>query len=98
MWAAWAFAIFWNAISAVTPFIAYREVVSNDNYIALVALLFPLVGIGLLIWALRRTFEWRRFGPAPVTLDPFPGSIGGHVGGTVDINPYVYSISVGRRF
>ena len=23
---------------------------------------------------------------APVTLDPFPGSIGGHVGGTVDIN------------
>ena len=26
-----------------------------------------------------------RFGPAPVTLDPFPGSIGGHVGGTIDL-------------
>ena len=86
MWAAWGFAAFWNLISAVTPFLAYREVVEKQNYIALVALLFPLVGIGLIAWAIRRTLEWRRFGPAPVTLDPFPGSIGGHVGGTIDLN------------
>lgn len=85
MWGAWAFAAFWNAISAVTPFIAYREVVDNQNYLALVALVFPLVGLGLLTWAVRRTLEWRRFGPAPVMLDPFPGSIGGHVGGTIDL-------------
>jgi hypothetical protein len=53
-------------------------------------MLFPLVGIGLLVWAVRRTLEWRRFGAAPVTLDPFPGAIGGHVGGTLDIRaPYV---------
>ena len=85
MWGAWAFAVFWNAISAVTPFIAWREVVDNQNYLALIALVFPLVGLGLLTWALRRTLEWRRFGPAPVLLDPFPGSIGGHVGGTIDL-------------
>jgi len=89
MWGAWIFAVLWNAISAVTPFIAWREVVDNDNYIALVALLFPLVGMWLLVWAIRRTLEWRRFGPAPVTLDPFPGAIGGHVGGTIDLRlPY----------
>jgi hypothetical protein len=89
MWGAWIFAALWNAISSVTPFMAYREVVENQNYLALIALLFPLVGIGLLTWAIRRTLEWRRFGPAPVTLDPFPGSIGGHVGGTIDLNlPY----------
>jgi hypothetical protein len=85
MWGAWAFAAFWNAISSVTPFIAYREVVEKQNHIALIALLFPLVGMGLLYWALTRTLEWRRFGPAPVTLDPFPGSIGGHVGGIIDL-------------
>ena len=85
MWGAWFFAIVWNLVSAVTPFIAYREVVGKGNYVALVALLFPLIGIGLLVWAVRRTLEWRRFGPVPVTLDPFPGSIGGHVGGTVDL-------------
>jgi hypothetical protein len=89
MWGAWAFAAFWNLISSVTPFMAYKEVTANQNYLALIALLFPLVGIGLITWAVRRTLEWRRFGPAPVTLDPFPGSIGGHVGGTIDLNlPY----------
>jgi hypothetical protein len=89
MWGAWAFAAFWNLISSVTPFMAYKEVTDNQNYLALIALLFPLVGIGLITWAVRRTLEWRRFGPAPVTLDPFPGSIGGHVGGTIDLNlPY----------
>ena len=63
MWAAWAFAAFWNLISSVTPFLAYREVTENQNYLALIALLFPLVGIGLITWAVRRTLEWRRFGP-----------------------------------
>jgi hypothetical protein len=86
MWTAWAFAIFWNAVTSVTPLLAYREIVDKGSWVVLLALLFPLVGIGLLVWAIRRTLEWRRFGPAPVTLDPFPGSIGGHVGGTVDLN------------
>jgi len=86
MWGAWGFAAFWNLISAPLPFVLYEEVTRKENYIALVGLLFPLVGVGLLVWAIRRTLEWRRFGPAPVTLDPFPGSIGGHVGGTIVLN------------
>ncbi len=86
MWGAWAFAAFWNLISAPLPFLLYEEVTRKENYIALVGLLSPLIGIGMLVWAVRRTLEWRRFGPAPVTLDPFPGSIGGHVGGTIDLN------------
>ena len=85
----WGFAAFWNLISAPLPFVVYKEVLDKENTIALVGLLFPLIGIGLLTWAVRRTLEWRRFGPAPVTLDPYPGSIGGHVGGTIDVRlPY----------
>ena len=86
MWGALAFAAFWYLISAPLPFLLYEEVTRKENYLALIGLLFPLVGIGLLAWALQRVFEWRRFGPAPVALDPFPGSIGGHVGGTIDLN------------
>ena len=85
MYGAWAFAGLWNLISAPLPFLLYEEVLEKQNYIALIGLLFPIVGVGLLVWAVRRTLEWRRFGPAPVTLDPFPGSIGGHVGGTIDL-------------
>ena len=89
MWLSWGFAAIWNLVSAPLPFVVYREVVEKENTIALVGLLFPLVGIGLLWWAIARTMEWRRFGPAPIELDPFPGSIGGHVGGTFRVNlPY----------
>jgi len=86
---AWAFAAIWNLISAPLPFVLYSEILEKQNYVAIVGLLFPIVGIGLLVWAVRRTKEWTRFGAAPVTLDPFPGSIGGHVGGTIDLKlPY----------
>lgn len=89
MYVTWGFAAVWNLISAPLPFAIYGEVLEKENYLALVGLLFPLVGAGLLIWAIGRTREWRRFGPTPVTLDPFPGSIGGHVGGTIDVRlPY----------
>ena len=89
MYFTWGFAAFWNLISAPLPFVIYREIVQKENYLALVGLLFPLVGAGLIIWAVRRTLEWRRFGPAPLSLDPFPGSIGGHAGGTIDVKlPY----------
>lgn len=86
MYFSWGFAVLWNLISAPLPFLLYNEVVEKGNTPALLGLLFPLVGFGLLTWAIRRTLEWRRFGAAPVELDPFPGSIGGHVGGTIDIN------------
>lgn len=81
----WAFAAFWNLISAPLPFIIYDEVVNKKNTIALVGLLFTAVGIWLITWAIQRTLEWRRFGATPVILDPFPGSIGGHVGGTIEV-------------
>lgn len=86
MYSAWAFAVFWNLISAPLPFLIYEEVTSKNNMPALLGLLFPVIGFFLVIWAVRRTLEWKRFGPAPVSLDPFPGSIGGHVGGMIDLN------------
>jgi len=82
---AWIFAVVWNAISAPLPFVAWREIAEKQNYIVLVGLLFPAIGLALIGWAIRRTLEWRRLGPAPVVLDPFPGAIGGHVGGTLDL-------------
>ena len=89
MWGAWAFATLWNLIAMPLPFLLYGEVTEKENYAALIGLVFPLVGVGLLYWAVSRTREWRRFGPTPLELDPFPGAIGGHVGGSIDVNlPY----------
>lgn len=89
MWAAWGFAIFWNLISMPLPFLLVDEITVKKNYPALLGLLFPLVGLGLLTWAIRKTLEWRRWGVTPLALDPFPGAIGGHVGGHIDLRmPY----------
>ncbi len=85
MWGAWGFATFWNLIAMPLPFLLVEEITVKKNYPALIGLVFPLVGLGLIYWAIRQTREWRRFGPTPLTLDPFPGSIGGHVGGTIDL-------------
>lgn len=82
---AWAFAGFWNLVSAPLPFLIYEEFMTHGNSAALAGLVFPLVGAGVLIWAVRRTLEWHHFGPAPVVLDPFPGCLGGQVGGAVDL-------------
>lgn len=82
MWAALIFSFFWNVISIPAAIFATPEIIAG-NYAALLAYIFPVVGIGLIIWAVRATQNWRRYGRTPFTLDPFPGSIGGQVGGTL---------------
>ncbi|MCP4186168.1 MAG: DUF3592 domain-containing protein, partial [Gammaproteobacteria bacterium] len=83
-WFYWLFAIFWNAISTPVIFILPDEL-ENENYIALVALLFPLVGIFLLYKAITTTLEYRHFGKVFLEMDPYPGAIGGHVGGRIQV-------------
>jgi hypothetical protein len=85
MWTIWAFAFFWNLISSPVIFAVPGEW-DKGNHAILIALLFPLVGLGMIIYAAKRTLEWRHFGAAPLSLDPFPGSIGGDVGGSIRVN------------
>ena len=88
LWFYWIFAIFWCAVSSPALFAIPKEI-SKGEYLVLLAALFPLVGLFLIIVALRRTLAWRRFGYTPLTLDPFPGIIGGVVAGYVETRiPY----------
>ena len=84
LWFAWGFALFWNAISAPIPFILPAEL-AKGNQLAWIAVIFPLIGLGLLVWAVRQTLNWRRFGTTLLHMDPFPGAVGGDVGGSVEL-------------
>ncbi len=86
MYGIWGFAIFWNAISFPAAIKIVPEILYKQNYNAVAGLIFPVVGIGLVYWAIRATRQWKRFGYTPLTMDPYPGSIGGQVGGTIKIN------------
>ncbi len=84
-WALLAFALVWNGIT-LPLFLNAGEFwgrIEQEPGL-LLALLFPLVGVGLIVAVVWAFMGWRKFGPAPLVLDPFPGSIGGHVGGWVD--------------
>jgi len=81
----WGFALFWNLISS--PMLFQFEQIWNKMLrepLTGLAFLFPLVGLGLIVAAIRSTQNWLKFGRTPLMLDPFPGSLGGHVGGTVE--------------
>jgi hypothetical protein len=45
--------------------------------------LFPLIGVALLIWAVRATIRWKRFGTSVVQMPSVPGIVGGPVAGTI---------------
>jgi len=91
----WGFALLWNAISTPLLFILPGELEKN-NYPSLIALLFPLVGAVLLYKAVLAALEYRRFGRVLFEMDPFPGAVGGQVGGRVQISNLAYDTAVDR--
>ena len=93
VWFFWIFALLWNAISSPIFFIIPDEIKSG-NYAALIALLFPLVGLFLIYKAIASTLEYRHFGRILFEMDPFPGAIGGHVGGRIQVSRLPYQKAI----
>lgn len=84
----WLAALLWCGFCVPANLVLARELAAG-NYPVLVVLLFDLVGVGLLAAAVRQTLSMRRYGNTPLQLDPYPGSIGGEVGGYFDARvPY----------
>jgi hypothetical protein len=83
MWFAWVFAALWNLVSFPSAFFAVRSALNEGNHAALVALLFPAIGVGLLVWALRATLRYRRFGVSHLELATLPAAVGHSLEGTL---------------
>lgn len=83
MFTAWVFAAFWNLISFPTGFLGVRAAIQEGKPAALLALLFPLVGIGLVVWAMRATLRYRKYGVSRLELSTIPGVIGRTLTGMV---------------
>jgi hypothetical protein len=76
----WIFAFFWNALSWPIAILALGDIVENGEWVGLLVLLFPLVGLGLL-WAAVST-TWNAFvekrrgvDPARARARPAPASM-----------------------
>jgi hypothetical protein len=87
-WWLLGFAIFLLAISFPVTSELPKEI-RQENYIALLVVMFPIGGVVLLSLSLGRWMQWWRFGNSPLVLDPFPASVGGQCGGDILLNmPY----------
>ena len=79
----WAFAAFWNLIAWPTAALVVRAALEQGNRLALLGLLFPLVGIILVVAAVRGTWRERKFGVSVFDLATRPGVVGHGLAGTV---------------
>jgi len=84
MWAAVAFAAVWNLVSLPILFIVPGEA-AEGNHVALLGLLFPLIGVGLIVWAVREVIRQRRYGASKLHLESHPVPPGGHLRATLNI-------------
>ncbi len=79
----WTFTVLWNLVSA--PILVYIPPELDRNPLAAVGFLFPLVGVGLLGWAVMTTLRWRRFGHTWLETTTHSAAPGGRLTGTMHI-------------
>ena len=83
----WLFAIFWNAITWTAIILGGENILKafEENPVFYFFVLFPFIGLFMIHQAIKETLAWKRFGKTPLTMTPFPGQLGGVVGGYVDV-------------
>jgi hypothetical protein len=79
--AVWIFAVFWNLVSS--PILLIRPPVWEEEEYGFIALIFPLIGAGLLYWAILQTLRARRFGQTAFVMDSVPAALGSELRGTI---------------
>lgn len=83
----WIFAGLWNAVAITASVVALPRELAHGDRAGWFILLFPAVGLALLVAAIRATIRLRKFGVSTLTLDTLPGVTGHHIAGTVVAGP-----------
>ena len=78
---AWVFAALWNAVSM--PVLVFVPRAAAKNPAAYVGLVFPVMGVFLLVRAIRLTLAYVEFGKTYFEMTPVPGVIGGELKGMI---------------
>jgi len=78
----WLFALMWNGVSAPIYYFVPQSI-AKGNHMAAIGFIFPLVGLGIAIAAIRATLETVRFGESFFIADALPVPVGGTLRGNV---------------
>ncbi|HEY0159172.1 MAG TPA: hypothetical protein VGF28_17935 [Thermoanaerobaculia bacterium] len=80
----WMIALLWNTVSSPILFFGPREL-AKGNYVIIVGLIFPVVGLIMLGGAVRATMRVLRFPRSTLFLDHVPIPVGGTLRGRVEV-------------
>lgn len=88
------FSLFWNLITWPVLLLNGASIVEEVHpMILLVMAIFPLTGIFLIYLTIKSIRQHNAFGKTPLTLTPFPGSIGGQIGGKISFERNISSLT-----
>ncbi len=80
----WFFALVWNLISWVAAVGAWTKIGRGDK-VLWVVMLFPAIGLLVLWMAIYQTIRARKFGRPVFLPTSVPGTIGGYLGGVIQV-------------
>jgi hypothetical protein len=104
---AWLVALTWNGMIIFAILKGGQQILETleSHPVFYFFVSFPLIGLWILIHAAKETIAWFKFGQTPITLDPFPGQIGGQCAGylllprlNTPINQAIFSLNCIHRY
>jgi hypothetical protein len=81
--AAWVFAVFWNIVSMPVGFLVVSGAAKQKGPGIYIALLFPVIGVFLLVRAIRQTLALFEFGKTYFEMSSVPGVVGRDLSGQI---------------
>ncbi len=79
----WTFALMWSLIALPAAWFGVRDAIAKNERVAWLVLLFPAVGLGLIVAAARASMRSRKFGASRLDLVTTPAVIGQGLGGVI---------------
>jgi hypothetical protein len=81
----WIFTLLWCGISAAISLAIIPPELQRGKHAALLALIFPVIGLALIGFALQTTLAWRKFGQSLFEMAALPGALGGTLEGEIQV-------------
>jgi hypothetical protein len=81
----WIFIAFWCGISGAIFLFVVLPQWHQGNRAALIALIFPVIGLAMILFALNTTLAWRKFGRSVFQMAAVPAALGGTLQGEIQV-------------
>lgn len=81
----WIFVFFWCAASAVICLAVVPPQLHQGNHAALIALIFPVIGVAIIYFSLITTSAWRKFNRSLFKMASVPAAHGGELAGEIEV-------------